>query len=353
MHFHDISPFLWRISDTSGIQWNGLSYMLSLIVSFVFMSWMSYRQRSELGQKRVWDFVLVCAIGALLGGRLGYCFFYAPELFLRFRAEFPFWGVLAVDEGGMSSFGAILGLAISSTLFAVRTGVSRLYLYDLIAVTAPIGIFFGRIANFLTGEFIGKPASSELPFSVKFPTEIYYWPRSEPGKLAELSQAAEKIGADPEQWKVWASSYQAQADSQSQVHQVLTRILDSLYSGAEDIRRLLEPLLVARHPVQLYGALAEGVLLFLFLFFFWMKPRRPGVVASTFLVLYSAIRIVVDHYRMVDPTMKLGAFDLARGQWLAIFCLIIGFILLFVWGRRETLLSAGWGRGHSVKLHRR
>lgn len=343
MHFHDISPYLWRISDAFIIQWNGLSYMLSLVISFVFMSWMSYRQRSELGQRRVWDFLIVCAIAALVGGRLGYCFFYAPELFLRFKSEFPFWGVLAVGEGGMSSFGGILGLAVGATLFAIRTGVSRLYLYDLIAVTAPIGIFLGRIANFFTGEFIGKPAPLDLPYTVKFPTEILYWPQNDPSKLIELSRAVEKIGLDPEKW----------TESQATIHEGLNQILNGLYSGVEGIRQVLEPLLVPRYPVQLYGALLEGALLFLFLFFFWMKPRRPGVVASTFLVLYSGIRIFVDSFRMVDPTMGLDAFGLARGQWLALVCLVIGLILLFVWGRRETLLSVGWSRGHSVKLHRR
>lgn len=353
MHFHEISPFLWQFSDGFGIQWNGLSYMLSLIVSFVFMSWMSFRQRSELGQRRVWDFVMISALGALIGGRLGYCLFYAPEMFLRFRPEFPFWGVVAVDEGGMSSFGAILGLAVSATLFAARTGVSRLYLYDLLAVTAPIGIFFGRVANFLTGEFVGTPAPADHPFSFKFPTEMFYWPTKDPEKLSQLGAAAQKIGVDSEKWTLWTSTYSAQPESQAAVQEVLVKLMDALHSGVAGIREAIEPLLTARHPVQLYGALAEGVLLFFILFMFWRAPRTPGVVASTFLVLYSAIRFFVERYRMVDPTMKLGAFDLSRGQWLSIFCFGIGLILLFMWGRRETLPHVGWGRGHSVKLHRR
>lgn len=353
MYFHSLSPYLWQISDGFGIQWNGLSYMLSFLVCFVFMGWMSHRQRSELVPKMLSDFIMICAIGALVGGRLGYCIFYAPDLFLKFRAEFPFWGVLAVGEGGMSTFGGVLGLVVASTIFAIRTGVARLYLYDLLALTGPIGIFFGRIANFLTGEFIGRPVDPSFPLAVKFPTEIFYWPHLDPARLVSLTPLVEKVGVDKEKWQALQLQVTQNAEAQTSVNEVLSKIVDSVQSGSADMQKLLEPLLTPRHPVQLYAAAGEGLLLFFFLFVLWYKPRRPGVVASTFLVLYSIIRFVDENYRMPDPQLGFGMMELTRGQWLSVGCFVIGLILLFVWGRRETLPTPGWGRGHSVKLHRR
>jgi phosphatidylglycerol:prolipoprotein diacylglycerol transferase len=149
------------------------------------------------------------------------------------------------------------------------------------------------------------------------------------------------------------SHYSSQIEAKEHVHEVLSKIVTSVQDGSSELRSLLEPLLTARHPVQIYQCLTEGVLLFLILLILWYKPRRPGVVAATFLVLYSGMRIFLENYRMPDPTMGYDAFGLVRTQWLAIISLIIGFIMLFVWGRRETLPSPGWGRGQNVKLHRR
>ncbi len=353
MYLHTYSPYLLQISDGFGIQWNGLSYTLTLIVAFVFMAWMSYRQRSELVPKMLGDFVMICAIGVLLGGRLGYCFFYAPDLFLKFRGEFPFWGVLALEEGGMSVYGGIIGLWLAATFFAIRTGIGRLYLYDLLALTAPIGIFFGRMANFFTSDFMGRPANGEVPFTIKYPAEILYWPQTNAAQLPSLAPLAEKVGTSSSEWTNLLVQMPGSENNQSAVQQVLIKIVESVQLGSEDMQRLLGPLLTERFPAQLYAAAGEGLFLFLFLFLLWYKPRRPGVVAATFLVMYSAIRFVVERYRMPDAHLGLGLLDLSRGQWLSVVFFVIGLILLFVWGRRETLPSSGWGRGHSVKLHRR
>lgn len=353
MYFHDSSPFIWRISDNFGVQWNGLSYMLALIVSLVFVGWMAYRQRSELRPKMITDFVILSAIGGFVGGRLGYGLFYAPDLFLKFRPEFPFWGVFALSEGGMSIFGAILGIVVTSTIFAIRTGINRLYLYDLMSLTAPIGFFFGRIANFLSGEFIGKPAESGLPLAVKFPTEIYLWPKLDPQRLSSLNPIIDKIGLDAGKWKAAIEQYATDSESKTFVNNSLLKIVEAVQSGHSEIRSLLEPMLALRHPAQIYGALGEGVLLFLILFILWYKPRRPGVIAANFLVFYSVIRFFLENYRMPEVFLAPDIWGLTRDQLLSVICFVIGLILLFVWGRRETLPQSGWGRGHSVKLHRR
>lgn len=353
MYYHDISPFLWRISDHFGVQWNGLSYMLTLIVSLIFIGWMVHRQRSELRPKMITDFVILSTIGVLVGGRLGYGLFYAPDLFLKFRPDFPFWGILALSEGGMSVYGSILGIVITSTFFASRTGVNRLYLYDLVSLTAPIGFFFGRIANFLSGEFIGKPVENSIPFSVRFPTEIFLWPKLDPQKLTSLNPIVEKLGIDLNQWTGSIGQYATNPDSQVFVNSALVKIVEAVQTSPSEVRLALEPLLAWRHPAQIYGALGEGVLLFLILFILWYKPRRPGVVAANFLVFYSLIRFFQERYRVPEVFLAPDAWGFTRDQSLSIISFVIGLILLFVWGRRETLPQPGWGHGHSVKLHRR
>ena len=354
MQLVGVSPFLWRISDSFGVQWNGLSLMLTILISLVFVSWMVFRQRAELAPRMVGDFVLIAAIGALIGARLGYCLFFSPDLFIKFRAEFPFWGVLAVNEGGMSSLGGVLGGFVACTLYAIQTGVSRLYLYDLMAITAPIGFFLGRIASFMSGELLGREADAQVPFAFKFPTEIFQWPETSFQKLNEMTPVVEKVGVEAEQWKNLLSQYSSDATAQASVQDTLNKVIEALQSGSSEVARLLEPLLVVRHPVQLYAAAAEGLFLFLFLFLFWYRPRRPGVVASVFLILYSAIHLGIESYAMPGATaageMILG---LARDQWLCVGGIIIGLVCWFMWNRSEILLASGWGRGQNVKLHRR
>ncbi len=353
MYIHDLSPFLWQMTDTFGIQWNGLSYMVAFLLSFVFVGWMAFRQRSELTPKLLGDFVTSSAIGVLIGARVGYCLFYSPDLFLKFRPDFPFLGVLALGEGGMSAHGGIIGLFLVGTLFALKTGVSRLYLFDLMAVTAPLGLLLGRLANFVSSEFIGAMAPSHYPLAMKFPSEILTWWQSQPERLAELAPLAMKVSkVSNEQWKQWLQTASTLPDSKQSLQQILSQIIEAIQAGQLEIRNSLAPLLFERHPFQLYAALAEGLLLFLFLFILWHKPRKPGVIAASFLVFYSLIRIFEDRFRMTDPTAALGVMGFSRVQVLSLILLVIGLILLFVWGRRETLPFRGWGRGHSVKLHR-
>jgi phosphatidylglycerol:prolipoprotein diacylglycerol transferase len=353
MHLLEISPFLWRISDNFGVQWNGLGLMLTILISFVFASWMVFRQGSELQQRMVGDFIVVATLGALIGARFGYCVFFAPDLFLKFKAEFPFWGALAVNEGGMSSIGGIIGVFLACTIYAIQTGISRLYLYDLMAVMAPIGFFLGRVANFLSGELIGRETHETLPLAIKFPTEIYEWPRVSFAKLNELSPIVTKLGVDADKWKTWLAQYSTDPNAQTSVNETLSKVVTAVQDGTADIGRLLEPLLAPRHPVQLYGAAGEGVFLFLFLFFLWYKPRRPGVIAASFLILFSAIHLVVDTYRWQELQVAAGFMGLSRDQWLSVATLLSGIVCWFMWNRKETLLVPGWGRGQSVKLHRR
>lgn len=355
MYFHDFSPFLVQLTDHFGVQWNGLSYVLGFFFAFIMVRWMTLRQRSGIPVGASVDLVMYSAIGVLVGGRLGYCLFYSPDLFIKFKADFPFWGVLAVGDGGMSAIGGMLGVVAAATIFAIRTGISRLYVYDLVALAAPFGIALGRGANFLHGELIGKQAENSFPFSFKFPTEILQWPMSSPEKLPELASAVQLLpnSVPAEQWNEMVANMNTNPEAHASVIQHIHSILQAVQHGSVEMKNALMPLLVSRHPVQLYGALAEGLFVGFVLLILWFWPRKPGVVSATFLVLFSAMRIVVEHYRMPDPFLGEGVMGLARGQWLSAAALVFGVALLFMWGRRETLPVSGWGQGHSVRIHRR
>ena len=350
---HDLSPFLWRISGEFGIRWYGLSYLAGFIGGYLLIHWLCSRQRSGLAPALIGDLVTYIAIGTLVGGRLGYCVFYSPDLFLQFKPSFPYWGVLAVNEGGMASHGGMIGIVIACALFGIKNGISKLYLYDLIAISAPIGVFFGRIANFINGELVGRPADPSVPLAVKFPTDIYSWPGHDASKLAELSTVVEKLGVSRDQWLEWVDKFRVDAPAREQINSSLTRIVHSIQDGNSAVKEAIAPFLEARHPSQLYAAAGEGLLIFIVLMTLWSRPQKPGVIGATFVMVYAMVRIIDEQFRMPDAHIGYQLFNLTRGQWLSIGMFFIGVVLAFLWGRRETLPIPGWGRAASVKLHRR
>lgn len=139
---HDLDPFALRISGDFGIRWYGLSYMMGFIFAYLFISWLVQRQRAGMNSVLVGDLITYGAIGTLVGGRLGYVIFYSPDLFMKFKASFPYWGALAVNEGGMASHGGMIGIVIGTLLFARKYSINALYLLDLVAVSGPMGVFF-------------------------------------------------------------------------------------------------------------------------------------------------------------------------------------------------------------------
>lgn len=359
MYVHDLSPYVFRIVGNFGVQWYGLSYLMGFFIAYVVILWLVSRQRAGLTVNMVGDFVSYSVVGVLLGGRLGYCVFYAPDLFLKFKDSFPFWGVLALNEGGMSAHGGIIGLILAATLFAMKTGVNRLYLYDLVAITGPLGLLMGRIANFINGELVGRQCPNDFPFAVKFPQDILQWPAHDPSRLSDLSAVIEKMPSDLLQghtvsdWNSWLSQMTTDSAAYKSVIDTLYAIIHAIQDGRLEIRDTLAIVLTPRYPSQLLEALLEGALLFLIIFFYLRKPRKPGTAGALFVVLYSIFRIGAENFRMPDAHIGYQFLDLTRGQWLSVVMLIIGLVLMFLWSRQGGLTMSGWGRGQSVKLHRR
>jgi phosphatidylglycerol:prolipoprotein diacylglycerol transferase len=354
---HDLSPFLFKLpwfSPDFGVRWYGVAYMTGFVCAYFLYQWLARRQRAGLTPEMVGDFVTYGALGILIGGRLGYAVFYSPDLFLKFKTEIPFWGVLAVNEGGMASHGGMIGLVIACWIFARKHGISQNHLYDLAAIAGPIGIFFGRIANFINGELVGRPCDPNFPLAVKFPQDLYLWPSSESSRLPELAAVVEKLpGGSREMYLEMAEKFRTNPSAQNFINNTISQIIEAVQSGNEAVKEALAPLLTARHPSQLYAAAGEGLFLFLALFILWYKPRKPGVIGSIFICLYAVVRIIDEQFRTPDAHLGFQLFGLTRGQWLSIGMLIVGLALLIMYSRRGGLPISGWGRGQSVRLNRR
>ncbi len=350
---HDFDPFALRISGDFGVRWYGLSYMAGFICAYILIRWLAQRQRSGMNAQMVGDFITYGAIGTLVGGRLGYVFFYAPDLLLKFKSNFPFWGVLAVNEGGMASHGGIIGIVLACLLFARKYSVNSLYLLDLVAVVGPIGVFFGRIANFINGELVGRPCDPSFPLAVKFPQDVTMWPSQEAAKLPQLADVVDKIGVGREHWLEMVEKFRFDMAARDEVYGTLNKLVLAIQDGNIAAKEALGPLLTPRYPSQLFAAVGEGLFLFLVLFFIWRKPRKPGFIAACFVILYAIVRVADEQFRMPDAQIGLQLFDLTRGQWLSIVMFVVGLVLMFVWTRASSLKIPGWSRGQSIKLNRK
>ncbi|MFS4460833.1 prolipoprotein diacylglyceryl transferase [Bdellovibrio sp. HCB2-146] len=350
---HDFDPFALRISGDFGIRWYGLSYMMGFICAYLLIRWLATKQRAGMTAQMVGDFVTYAAIGTLVGGRLGYVFFYSPDLLTKFKSTFPFWGVLAVNEGGMASHGGMIGIVVAVLLFARKYSVNSLYLLDLVSVSGPIGVFFGRIANFINGELVGRPCDPSFPLAVKFPQDITMWPGQEPERLNALADVVDKVGVSRETWLELVGKFRFDGAARDQMYSIMTQTIDAIQNGNTAAKEAIAPLLTPRYPSQLFGAVGEGLFIFLVLFFLWRKPRKPGFIAATFVVLYAIVRILDEHFRMPDAHIGFQWLGLTRGQWLSIAMLTVGLILMFAWSRASSLKIPGWSRGHSIKLNRK
>lgn len=352
-YVHNLDPVLLPIYGNVGVRWYGMSYMVGFILSYFLIKWLADKQKMGLTKDMVSDFVTYCAIGTMVGGRLGYCLFYSPDLFIKFKPDFPFWGVLAVNEGGMASHGGMIGIVIGAWLFARKYGLSMLYLLDLVCISGPIGIFFGRIANFINGELVGRPIHSFVSWAVKFPTDILSWTMADKDKFVALTNTYQQLGGSPDQWKTWVETMAFNMDAKNSVYSFMNRLIEETHRKNEVVLNALEPLLTPRHPSQLYGALLEGLAVFLILFIMWRTPKKLGVIAASFGVLYSIARVTDEFFRMPDAHIGLQLFDLSRGQWLSIALAIISLILGILWSRTVTVITPGWGRVASIRLSRK
>jgi phosphatidylglycerol:prolipoprotein diacylglycerol transferase len=271
VHYPDIDPVIISLGPLA-IRWYGLAYL----AGFVVVWWLGrMRAKTHPGNwtdTHISDLVFFGAMGAVIGGRLGYVFFYNFGEFLGDPLYlFRLW------EGGMSFHGGLTGVAVAVFLFARKTERRFIDVADFLAPLCPIGLGFGRLANFINMELPGRVTDG--PFGL---------------------------------------IYQCKA----------VRALNRMCVGEWES--------VARHPSPLYQAFTEGLLLFLLLWFVSAKPRRSGFVSGLFLVGYGCMRITTEFFRSPDAHIGFILLDaVTMGQILSIPMIIAGIVLM-VWFREKA-----------------
>jgi len=258
---HTPHPFLIRFSENFGIRFYGLAYLAGFIAAGWLLHLYFKAGRSKLDSSAIFDLMTYLVGGVVIGGRLGYFILYQPGAFFHDPLV-----LFRVWEGGMASHGGFIGVTIAMWLFSRRRNTGLLSVADLVVTVTPLGLFFGRVANFMNGELWGKPAT--VPWAIIFSR-----------------------------------------------------------TGGGD---------VPRHPSQLYEALLEGLLLFLFLQWrFWKSDcakKQPGRLAGEFLVGYAVVRVLGEAFREPDAGLILG---MSRGTFYSLFIFVCGAALVaFARGRR-------------------
>lgn len=327
-YVHHLDPFAIQFTETFGIRWYGLAYVAGFFAAFLLLRWFVKLGASELKEEQVGDFVTIVALlGTMVGGRLGYMLLYN---FGEFAANplsfFDFMG------GGMSSHGGIAGMCLASWIYARYQRKSWLGLGDNLVVVAPLGVFFGRIANFINGELYGRPTDSA--WAMKFPDELHEVVATPGGGRdwmfpTETLRAVVEKGQDAvpgllAQFDHLVSS--AQASGQSAQFAVVELITEASREN-ETFRALLGEILTPRHPSQLYEAVVEGLLPFAVLLFLRLKWKNlyHGVLTGVFFLVYAVGRIAVETFREPDAGHIMG---LTRGQFYSTFMIGIGIVFL-------------------------
>ena len=255
------------------VHWYGIMYLLAFLTF-----WMLGR---EIASNRGWlkwsaeevgDFLFYGMLGVILGGRLGYVFFYGFDRLLEDPLiAFRIW------EGGMSFHGGLVGVIVIMAWYARRSQRSFWQVVDFVAPLIPVGLAFGRVGNFIGGELWGR--QSDVSWAMIFP--------------GSLPAAAVSSAPLEQAWQ----------------------------AGMLDV--------YARHPSQLYQAGLEGLLLFIILMWYSKSPRPQGAVSGLFLLGYGFFRIVVEFFREPDQHLGFIALDwLTMGMVLSLPMIIAGLIFM-------------------------
>lgn len=292
IYFHDIDPIALSLGPVQ-VHWYGIMYLLAFTAA-----WWLGRMRIRAGRlpgvdmNGFSDLLFYVMLGVVLGGRIGYMLFYAPQDFLANPLLlFKVW------EGGMSFHGGLLGVLATSWWWSRKQRLHFFDTMDFVAPLVPLGLCFGRIGNFIGAELWGK--YTQAGWGVVFPNGL-------PASLGRLDMGTLRA-------------------------EYATGALDQY----------------ARHPSQLYEALLEGAVMFVVLWCYSAKPRARYAVSGLFALLYGLFRFAVEFVRMPDNGIYV-AFDwLTRGQILSMPLIVLGLVLLAM-SRRAPVLRPLLPAGEKV-----
>ncbi len=165
LSFPDISPIMFSIGPLA-IRWYSMAYLVGIVVGWLLVNRNVRINKLGLEKTQIEDLMFYITLGIILGGRLGYAIFYGgAEMWLK-----P-WRLLEIWKGGMSFHGGVVGVIAAVWLFSRKIKYSFLALTDLVVLYAPIGIFLGRLANFVNDELWGRVTT--VPWAVRFPAGGY------------------------------------------------------------------------------------------------------------------------------------------------------------------------------------
>lgn len=282
IEFPNISPEIFSISLGGfdfALRWYALSYIVGILLSWQIMLAASTRPHlwpdntPPMSPRQVEDFITYAVIGIVVGGRLGFVLFYQPAYY----AENPL-DIIKVWQGGMAFHGGLTGVILAAYLYFRSQNIPIGRGADMVALSVPLGLMLGRLANFINGELWGRP--TDMPWGVIFP-----------GQAAQTCM--DVIG------------------------------------------------LCARHPSQLYQAALEGLalaLLLAILAFKYDALRKTGMITGLFFTGYGLARSFVELFRQPDPqfqsienpigyALQFGDAGLTMGQILSIPMIGLGLVL--------------------------
>lgn len=257
-----INPIALTIGPLN-IHWYGLMYMIGFAVAWLLALSKARRAGSGWTNQQAADLIFCCAVGVLVGGRIGYVLFYDFSAFLNDPLIlFKIW------QGGMSFHGGLIGVLISVWLFARKNRKPFFVVGDFLAPLVPLGLAAGRLGNFINGELWGRV--TDMPWGMIVPS----------------------LGPQP------------------------------------------------RHPSMLYECLLEGMVLFVILWSYSLKPRPTMAVSGLFLIGYGVFRFIIEFFRQPDPQLGFIAFDwLTMGQLLSIPMILFGAWLMIAAYSRYAIKS--------------
>lgn len=287
--FPDLSPEIFTIplfGMEFALRWYALAYIVGIVIGWRIVTASVKRPQLWPGDvapmtvRQVEDLLTWVILGVILGGRLGYVLFYQPGHYLSHPGQ-----ILQVWQGGMSFHGGLLGVVTACILYSRRQGIRWISVADVLCMVAPVGLFLGRIANFINAELWGRP--TDLPWGVIFPG-------------AAAQDCPDVVG------------------------------------------------LCARHPSQLYEALLEGLILgAILLWLGWRRGalRWSGALTGVFFAGYGLARILVEFVRQPDAqfvsegnplglALHLAGYGLTMGQLLSLPMIAFGLGMILRARRR-------------------
>jgi phosphatidylglycerol:prolipoprotein diacylglycerol transferase len=163
LQFPDIDPIALRLGPVV-IRWYALSYIAGLTGGWRYLLWLARKSHAKISALQIDDFLVWATLGTVIGGRLGYVLFYKPGFYFADPLQ-----ILYLWHGGMSFHGGALGVIAALILYCRRSKIDLLEFGDLLCCVVPLGLFFGRVANFINGELWGRVTDASVPWAMAFP----------------------------------------------------------------------------------------------------------------------------------------------------------------------------------------